>query len=90
MNAEHAAYEARTVAVKWNGREYTIAQLRSLFDANRETGHWKDPINVVLDVRNVDVVGFCQAIEFFQGDRPKVVNAGTATTVRVTSRGYVC
>lgn len=90
MNAEHAAYESKTVAVKWNGREYTIAQLRSLFDTNRGTEHWKDSIDVVLDVRNVDVVGFCQAVEFFQGDRPNVTNAGTATTVRVTSRGYVC
>lgn len=84
------AYEANTVAVEMDGRRYTIADLRNLFDLYAHVDYWKDAIDVTLDVALVDVVGFCQAVEWFQGDRPRVVNAGTNTTVRVTSRGYVC
>lgn len=88
--ATHMTYEANTVAVEMCGKRYTIADLRNLFDLYAQVDHWKDAIDVTLDVTLVDVVGFCRAVEWFQGDSPHVVNAGTNTTVRVTSRGCVC
>jgi hypothetical protein len=89
--AARRAFEARTIGMRdEDGTQWTIAELRAAFDRH-VSGDWKAPVNVLLPAAD-DLVSFCRAVEFFQGDRPKVTvckpEGAQQTHVRVTSRGY--
>jgi len=85
--AEAQAYEARTVACKIGGREYTIADLRAVFDQMCDRGDWKAPCAAAVPQ---DIVGVCRAaLEFFHGCRAYVGGIEPLTgKVLVGSNGY--
>lgn len=72
-----------------DGREVKIQELHDVFDANRKTDHWKDPIKVTKSIFDTDLNVFLAAITFFQGCVPKV-KALQGSFVVITSPGYVC
>lgn len=85
---QHLAYEAKTIAAKIGGVEYTIADLRKAFDAVCDAADWKSPVAVFVPHQSVAIV--CKAIEWFQGCRPSLGGIQPLTgKVLVTSRGYV-
>lgn len=87
--ARRVKWERETVGMRdADGKQWTIAELRAAFDRHHTAADWKTPVCVRLDMRVDDIVRFCRAVEFFQGDRPDVRNAGGSASVLVTSRGY--
>lgn len=90
-DADRKEYEARTVGMKdEDGTTYTIASLRVAFDKFHPGDDWKRPVYAEVPAHAEDAVTFCRAVEFFQGDRPRVRASakGEFGTLVVTSRGY--
>lgn len=87
--ADHRAYEARTVAARLNGQEYTIADLRLVFDKIKSPDGWKEPWAAAVPHQLVPLV--LEAARFFHGDLARVVGVEPLTgKVLMEGRGYQC
>jgi hypothetical protein len=82
-----AEFEAKTVAAKVGGHDYTIAELRKVFDAVANEGDWKAAWAAAVPHQMVGLV--IAAVEWFHADRA-AVNGIEALTGRVlmSGKGY--
>jgi hypothetical protein len=86
-NKAHKEYEAKTVGAKVGGQDYTIAELRGVFDAVADVHNWKNPCGAFVSHRIVGVV--CAALEFFHGSKAQIGGIQPITgKVFVSSPGY--
>jgi hypothetical protein len=85
--ADHASYEATTVAARINGEAFTIADLRVVFDAVADAQNWKAPIACYVPHNAVAVV--IAAVQWFQGDTLRAVGIQALTgKVLLEGNGY--
>jgi len=80
-------FEAETVAARIDGHNYSIADLRKVFDAVCNPEDWKAPWAAFVPHQIVPVV--MASVEFFHADRPTVGGIQPLTgKVSMMGKGY--
>ena len=86
-NADRLAFEARTIACRIDGREYTIAALREVFDRVANDADWKAPWQAAVPHQAVALT--IAAVEFYHGARPEALGIEPLTgRVILAGNGY--
>lgn len=71
-----------------NGRPVTRGQLAAVFDRVKDAEHWKNPIDALVVLEKDEVPLMEEAIVFFTGSVPSIVEVGIGGAYHVTAAGY--
>lgn len=87
LSESHKAYEAVTKPYQY--RDYTIADLRAVFEKVEDSADWKNGFRVNVNPEDVEVVEF--AVHFYHGEFPMIkMPMEQCRMWTVISTGYVC
>lgn len=64
-----------------------VATLRAAFERVENKDHWKNPINVVLELTEADKLAIREAVIFYTGSVPRFTLL-TGSRYRVRAAGY--
>jgi hypothetical protein len=84
--ADRLAYEAKTTGAMVNGYPVTIETLRKVFTEVQNPTGWKRPVNHIVHRDRVALV--TEAVVFFHGSRPVVVQKVDKCHVLLKNTGY--